>query len=233
MTLTKQQAFIALFSASLILAGCSTNTAITTPKPAKEKSAVPSSSDDTIGSKKIDLSTLSPITDTSSKEDIFAYAVALMSHGRYKDAQPLLLSLTQKHPELSGPHINLAICYFHSGKLEEAEARLNQALSLKPENPVIYDYLARIYRDNGKFEMARDNYLRAIDIAPDYAPAQRNLAILYDLYLGQTKDALTHYQHYQRLAATPDKYVAIWIRDLAKRTGTNLNTNTDNNKEEP
>ncbi len=230
MTLTKQQAFAALFSISLILTGCSTKTTIT-PKPSEEKSSMASA--EPMGSEKIDLSTLSPVTDNSSKEDIFAYAVALMTHGRYKEAQSLLRPLTQKHPELPGPHINLAICYFHDNKLEKSEASLKQALPLKPESPVIYDYLARIYRDNGKFNMARDNYLKAIEIAPDYAPAQRNLGILYDLYLGQTKDALNHYQHYQRLAATPDKYVAIWIRDLAKRTGTSLNTNTDNSREEP
>ena len=224
----KQKLFILLLASALMLVGCSTKNT-TTSKVSKKETTL--NIPEAAAVEKIDLSSLPSVTNSSSKEEVFSYAVALMTHSRYSDAAPLFLSLTQEHPELSGPHINLAICLFQTKQLKEAETRFKQTLALKPEQPIALDYLGRIYRAEGKFEAARDSYLNAIEVAPDYASAQRNLAILYDLYLGQPKEALKHYLIYQRLIKTPDKFVAIWIRDLAKRTGTSLETNTDKSKE--
>lgn len=44
-----------------------------------------------------------------------------------------------------------------------------------------------------------------------------NIAVLYDLYLGQPAKALKHYQAYQQVTEQPDKRVHGWLVDLQHR----------------
>ena len=217
MILIKQQWVVLIAVLLLALAGCST-----TPTPAPSKPAEKKQEPIAVDVERIDLSTLKPVTEDSPKEDVFHYAIALMSNSRYEEAETKLLTLTQKHPELSGPFTNLGISYFHSDQFDKATEAFNQALTLKPANPVAYDYLARIHRDSGEFTQAQELYLKAIEIGQNYAPAHRNLGILYDLYLNKPLDALKHYQRYLTLINKPDKQVSIWVKDLSNRTKASL-----------
>jgi tetratricopeptide (TPR) repeat protein len=220
-----------IITSAILFNGCSTKPgALAPPKQAAQEEEVITPA---IAVDKIDLSTLKPITAESAKEEIFTYAAALMTNNRFADAESMLLSLTQEYPELAGPYTNLGICYFHLNEAEKAITAFKQSLAVKPNNAIALDYLGRIDRDAGRFASARDHYLKAIEADPGYPPAQRNLAILYDLYLNQPKDALMHYQHYQQRIAEPDKHVAIWIRDLAKRTGIPIDESTKNQEEQP
>jgi Flp pilus assembly protein TadD len=145
-------------------------------------------------------------------------ALAQLQAGHNKEAEQALLALTQRAPELSGPHANLGIVYHRTGRTKEAIEALNRAIQLNPRRAVYYNELGIIYRQEGKFDDARRQYLKALDADPDYALAHLNLAILYDLYLQEPKEALPHYQRYQQLLPAEDGVVTKWIIELQRRT---------------
>lgn len=232
MKLTNTQRHIVLFAMSLLLFGCSAKqggVAVKSKATEKAKEEVVVEAPKPAG--KMDLATFKPLTAESTKEETFNYAVALMTNERFTEAAALLLPLTQKHPELAGPYTNLGICYFYAKQYDKASDAFKQSLARKPNNAVALDYQARAEKEAGRFDAARDLYLKAISADPNYAPVQRNLGILYDIYLGDPKTALAYYQQYQKLLPEPDKQVDIWIKDLTKRTSAaNKNATTSQEK---
>ncbi len=144
-------------------------------------------------------------------------AIAAMKSGNIAQAKNILSNLTQKYPNLSGPHVNLGIIYFRADEIDKAEESFNQALKINPDSAVSLNHLGIINRGKGKFAEAKSNYQKALEIAPNYAYAHLNYAILLDLYLGELDEALDHYQKFQELAPGQDKEVKNWIVDLERR----------------
>lgn len=202
---------------AFIITGCSTTSSPS--KKEEEQKQDGTTVEPAIKGEKIDMSTLKPLTEDSTKEEVFYYATALITNARHQEAETKLIELTQKHPELSGPYTNLGISYFHTQQHEKAINAFNQAIALKTNNAVAFDYLGRIEREAGRFDSAKANYLKAIEADPFYPQAQRNLGILLDLYLSQPKEALAHYTRYLKLIGKPDKQVTIWVKDLTNRLG--------------
>jgi Flp pilus assembly protein TadD len=150
-------------------------------------------------------------------QQAYDQALAHLKAGRNKEAEQALLALAQRAPELSGPHANLGIVYHRTGRTKEAIEALNRAIRLNPRRAVYYNELGIVYRQEGKFDDARRAYRKALDADPDYALAHLNIAILYDLYLQDPKEALPHYQRYQQLLPAEDGVVAKWIIELERR----------------
>jgi len=146
-------------------------------------------------------------------------ALVLMRSGDYDAAIPVLRDFSTKNPELAGPYINLGIAYQFAGDKEAAMTALNQAVELNPNNAVAHLQRGILLREQGNFEGALAAYNQALKLQPDYALAHRNIGILYDLYLQQPGQALSHYQRYLELVSQPDKTVNSWVVDLRRRTG--------------
>jgi tetratricopeptide (TPR) repeat protein len=143
-------------------------------------------------------------------------AVRMVEQEKYEQGIAALLKVAEKSPTLAGPRIDLGMAYALSGDMERAEESFNKALELNPHHPAAHNELGLLQRRKGDFQKARKSYEAALKDRPDFQYAHRNLGILCELYLGDFKCALDHYEAYNRLAPD-DGDVVKWIADLRKR----------------
>jgi len=89
---------------------------------------------------------------------------------------------------------------------------------LPPEaDPAAQNQLGVQQRQAGQFADAQAAYERALALDPNYADAERNLAILHDLYLDNPSAALPHFERYQLLTQGADTQVTAWVAELKAR----------------
>jgi Flp pilus assembly protein TadD len=83
--------------------------------------------------------------------------------------------LGPSHPEA---HFNLAIAYEKGNRLREALREIIVSLHLAPEDPDERNTKGIICAELGNLVCARDEWVHLVQVAPNYAPARVNLAIL-------------------------------------------------------
>ncbi len=147
----------------------------------------------------------------------FAMATGAMKNSKFEVAESMLRPLLDKYPDFGPGWANLAIIFYHTDRLADAEKTFELAARKNEQSAVVYNYLGLIKRQQGEFAKAQEKYAKAILLDPNYTNAYLNLGILYDLYLGDLRKALESYQQYQRLTGDEDKEVAKWIVDLKRR----------------
>jgi len=163
-----------------------------------------------------------PVQVAADVRSDYESAVRKLGDGRLEPAIAMLLKLTEREPTLTAGHINLGIAYTRLGDLDLAEASLTRALVLNPRHPVALNELGVVQRRKGQIKEARASYEAALAQFPDFHYAHRNLAILCDLYIGDTGCAMEHYEAYSRLVPD-DAEAAKWIADLRNRGRQKLN----------
>jgi Flp pilus assembly protein TadD len=150
----------------------------------------------------------------------FARAVALAKAGKDDEAQLEFQQIAVGYPAYPGALVNLGLLYRRHGDLEKSDQSLHAAVQRDANDAEGWSELGVTLRQEGKFHEAVDAYNQAIRVRPDFAPAYRNLAIVLDLYLGDTAGALTAMQRYKDLGGD-DKGVTGWLADLKQRAGKN------------
>jgi len=96
------------------------------------------------------------------------------------DALQTGVSLGRDNPEV---HFNRAIAYETGNRLREALQEITASLHLAPEDPDERNTKAIICAELGDLVCARDEWEHLVQVAPDYAPARVNLAILSGSHL--------------------------------------------------
>lgn len=158
-----------------------------------------------------------PIDEESRKR--YQFALALLERKRYVEAEEQLRSLTEKFPNLYTPYASLARLYSEQERYEEAVKMLRTAIKINPNDSQLYNQLGISFRQQGQFRNSAIAYLEAIRLDRKNAMAERNLAILYDLYLNELDNAEKHYLRYRELAPHEAKLIDAWLLDLNRRKG--------------
>ena len=109
------------------------------------------------------------------------------------------------------------------GKTERGDAALPQdvaaleaALNTSPGQVALLNQLGIAQRQRGRFDKAREAYEAAIALEPTAAQPTLNLAILFDLYLGDSARAMALYQRCQELSPA-DATLGKWVAELKAR----------------
>ena len=159
------------------------------------------------------------VEDVRVSTDVHAQyenAVRLLEAQQHEQGIAALVNAAEAAPNVTAIHIDLGIAYARSGELDRAEESLKKALQLNPRHPIAHNELGMVYRRQGRFADARASYEKALEPFPTFHFAQRNLAILCDIYLADLGCALEHYQAYQQAVPT-DEQAAKWIADVNAR----------------
>jgi cellulose synthase operon protein C len=110
------------------------------------------------------------------------------------------------------------------GKTERIDAslpsdinNLRVALLANPRQPALLNQLGVAQRVAGRFDEARQSYETAITLDANAAAPQLNLAMLNDLYLGDTPRALALYQRALLLLPAEATQINRWLAELKAR----------------
>lgn len=148
----------------------------------------------------------------------FTSAQNAMRNQQWSQAENLLLQIIAANDKLSGAHLNLANVYAAQKEKDKAETSYEMAIMSNSKNLDAYNQFAIFKREQGDFAGAENLYKQAINVWPFHAASHKNIAILYDLYMGKPEQALPHYEAYFQLVGD-DKQAASWIADLQRRLG--------------
>ncbi len=146
--------------------------------------------------------------------------LAVMQPGRY--ARPEITGGPDA-PATTAPAVAgqfaVARVSLDAGRYDDARQLFEAALAAYPANAPALNRLGFANRKLGRLGVARGAYESAILTDPAFADAERNLAILLDLYLADPAGALPHYERYQTLTSGADAQVAGWLTELRTRLG--------------
>ncbi|MDM7324428.1 MAG: tetratricopeptide repeat protein [Thermus sp.] len=119
------------------------------------------------------------------------------------------LALLEEAPErLEDPlfaaerEVVLGVRAVREGRLEEAEARFQRALSLDPHHHRALSNLGNLYQERGELEAALELYQRALRLVPDDPVVHENLAALYKKK-GDLDKMVAHMKRATRLKMRP------------------------------
>lgn len=146
---------------------------------------------------------------TAVQQQQFEQAKQQLNAGNFASASALLQPLAAQLPGLTGISYNLALSQWQGGDVSAAQQSLAQLLAASPQFSDGHNLSGILARQQGNFRQAERHFQRALQADASYAAAHKNLAFLYELYLGEPLQAHYHYQQYYAL--TQDEQVKVWL----------------------
>lgn len=151
----------------------------------------------------------------------FDAAIALLQAKNYPQALTAFALLAEQAPDAAGIWYNLALAQWHSNQAEAAQRSLQQAVAVAPQHSDSHNLLGILARQRGEMRAAERHFKQALAGGQPLAAAHKNLAFLYELYLGAALQAHYHYQQYYQL--TQDEQAKLWLalleQELDQQTG--------------
>lgn len=111
-------------------------------------------------------------------------ALSRLAVGAPEQAAVGLEGALEKDPEATRPGILLALMHLRSGAFDKAVAAAERLQQRLPDNPLTFNLKGAAYLGLGDVEAARRTFEAALEVQPDYFPAEMNLAQL-DLRAGR------------------------------------------------
>ena len=96
--------------------------------------------------------------------------------GQFAEAQAIYDQLLNENPRNAGALHYRGLLAFQQGQTEKALTMLNEAVSLRPNEPIFHGNLANVLLNAGDNERAEKAFRKAIHLDRNYALAHSNLA---------------------------------------------------------
>jgi len=139
--------------------------------------------------------------------------------GRAEKAQDYLKRAIRVQPDAALAWMMLGVIAMNQDEPVEATAELAQAVYLNPKSPQAHNYYAVILAKRGWYDAAEDELRTVITLAPDFAEAQFNLALIYfERNPPAIELARRHYQKALDLGAPPDPDFAAKLNAAPEQT---------------
>lgn len=101
------------------------------------------------------------------------------SAGRFADAANEYRTALRLNPADTEVRTLLAEMLGRAGQTESAEAQLEHAQTMAPDDPRVYYKQGNLYRDQQKYDLAIGSYLKALNLDPDDKYTLNNLGVVY------------------------------------------------------
>jgi len=155
-----------------------------------------------------------PVSISASEREKYREAVKALENGQLENAKDIFSEISEAKPSLAGPYTNIALIQYKNKKYVDSFKLTEKAIQLNPKQAQAYNLRGQLNITAGKVHDAKKDYLKAIELKPEYANAQYNLALVYDIYLQEIELAIKHYEIYMSLLKSPDEPTKEWISHL-------------------
>lgn len=136
--------------------------------------------------------------------------------GRYQDAIKELEESIQLKSDFAPAHFELGNSLYKMYNYPKAIEEYLVSIKFDPTLYMAMNNVALLYAETRKHAEAEQFLKKAIEVKPDFAPAYKNLGILYETRLKNKQSAIEYYTRYLKVRPNaPDrKVVESWIRAL-------------------
>ncbi|MCO7223069.1 tetratricopeptide repeat protein [Pleionea sp. CnH1-48] len=211
----------ALFTLSIILAGCATKSTEPEAETIPPEAETTTPTDGTVAPPPVDVAKLYPLTPEPVLPEPLVNelkkAQALAEQKEYAQANTLLESLRTQYAQYPHIDLNLALMEVQQKNYEQARTHVEKAVTVDSQYAPSLNLAGFIYRHLGLFAEAKQVYEQAIAANPGFKSSYLNLGVLADLYLQDGPLALNSFETFQLINGAEDAQVKNWIVELKRR----------------